>query len=114
MIGMHVREQDRVDLARGNAGGRERLGQMAERRPHAVARAGVDQSEASRRADQKSVDADARRHPAAVTADQILRLGRKVAHHLERGVELAVGEDRDLDVADAARMNRRGDARHVL
>jgi hypothetical protein len=117
MVGMHVGEQDGVDCVGRDAGRRKRPRQLPERRPHAVAGAGVDQRRAPGGLDQERVDADGQRHPAAVAADNRVRLGRRhIAHDIERRVEIAVAEHRDADVADGATMDARcvaADA-HVL
>jgi hypothetical protein len=80
MVRVHVGEQDGVDRVGRDADGGEPARQLPQRRPHAVARPGVDQRQPAGRFNEERVDGDARRHPAALAPDQIFRVGRQVAH----------------------------------
>src|SRR5205807_4263333 len=75
-----------------------------------VARAGLDQGEASGRIDEEGVDRGAARRAEGLCEDLPRLLLGNVAQHVERAVEEAVADRGDDDVADAAVI----DAGHLL
>ncbi len=101
VIGMQMRHHDVGDRARFDAGGAQIVRQLAERRLHGVAGAGIDHDDLAVAADEKVVDRDIER-PIRGAADQCV--GDRPLHaddEIERGFENTVADALHLDVAHA-------------
>jgi hypothetical protein len=111
MVRVHMGQQDRVDLFWIDSGGGEVFRHVAERRPHAVLRAGIDQRHASRRMDHEGVHRNARRRRAVrLFQDALGILRRDVAGKIVTAVQIAVADRRHHNVADPAAIDA-GDLR---
>jgi hypothetical protein len=106
MVGMEMGEKDGLDIFRRDAEGAQIVRKLAERRPHGVAGAGIDQRPSPRALEQERVHRD--RH-VVFPAGEPLALGLVHAEHdIERRRQHAVAQRRDRDVADLFALRSHG------
>jgi hypothetical protein len=102
MIRMHVRQQNRVDRLRIDAGGCEVALNHAGGRQEIIAGTGVDDRDAALGMDQESVDIGSPRRPKGLLEEPVRGFEVDIAHHVEAAVEIAVADRGDDDVSDLA------------
>ena len=116
VVGVHVGEEDRVDVGGLDAGGGEVCELLASACLHEVAAARLHQHRLAAGVDEEGVDGRAPRGPEVRRQDVSGEAGVDVAKHLEVTVEEAVGDRGDDDVADLAPVDAGdlgiGDGRH--
>ena len=101
VVGMHMRHHDMRNRVRIDAGRAQIVRQLAERRLHGVAGAGIDHDGLAVAADEKVVHRDVERAVVSA-ADQCVGDGALHAEdEIERGFQDAVADALHLDVAHA-------------
>ena len=100
MVGVQVGEEDRLDLLRRDPARAQIVRELAERRPHRVAGAGIDQRAPPAALKQEGVHRNRQRVGGLETGEPLLLVPLHAEHHVERGRQHAVAERRYGDVVD--------------
>jgi len=106
MIGMHVGQEDSLDLSRIDAGKPKILWEPAQRLAHRIARTSFDESKSPTRTDDERVHRAPWRNWPTIAGKKLLRLfNGKISRHGQWDVEITVTNYRHTDIANAAVIN---------